>query len=309
MAGLFLLARAKALADDGEHRHAHRVGRDVQEGGDVARHGVGRDGGGAEGGRQAGDRQLADLEHAVLNTGRDAHPQDAADEGEVGLEVGKAVDAEHTGGLFQQVDDREARDHAGNKAGQRRAHDAHMEVVDQNRVAADVHHVHHKAGKHTDLAVALCAEQGRARVVHTDEGVAQRREQEVGLGVGHHVGVNGAEDAPQDAVAAYRDHGGDHDAERDHDEQDLRRCGLGVFGLPVADVLAGDDGAAGGQRAQQLDHQHVEGVHKADARNGGFADGRDHQRIGQTDGHAEGLFGNERQQQRDELLAGKQRLG
>ena len=52
------------------------------EGGDVARHGVGRNGRGAEGGRQAGDRQFADLEHAVLDAGRDAHPQDAADEGQ-----------------------------------------------------------------------------------------------------------------------------------------------------------------------------------------------------------------------------------
>ena len=197
----------------------------------------------------------------------------------------------------------------GDKAGQRGTHDAHLKVEDEHGVAADVHHVHHQTGQHADLAVALCAEERRTGVVHTDEGIAQRREQEIRLGVAHDVGVNGAEDAPQDAVPPHRHHGGDHDAERDHDEQDLGGGGLGVLRLPVADVLAGDDGAAGGKRAEQLDHQHVERVHQADARHGCFADRGDHQGIGQTDGHAERLLGDQRQQQGDELFAGKQRLG
>ena len=309
MFGLLFFACTQALADDGEHRHADRVGRNIQEGGDVARHSVGRNGRGAEGGRQAGDRQLADLEHAVLDAGRDAHPQDAADEGQVGLQIGQVLDAEQAAGLFQQVDDRKAGDHPGDKAGQRGTHDAHLKGKDEHGVAADVHHVHHQTGQHADLAVALCAEERRTGVVYTDEGIAQRREQEIRLGVAHDVGVNGAEDAPQDAVPPHRHYGGDHDAERDHDEQDLGGGGLGVLRLPVADVLAGDDGTAGGKRAEQLDHQHVERVHQADARNGRFADRRDHQGIGQTDGHAERLLGDQRQQQGDKLFAGKQRLG
>ena len=207
------------------------------------------------------------------------------------------------------ADDRKAGDHPGDKAGQRGTHDAHLKVEDEHGVAADVHHVHHQTGQHADLAVALCAEERSTGVVHTDEGIAQRREQEIRLGVAHDVGVNGAEDAPQDAVPPHRDHGGDHGAERDHDEQDLGGGGLGVLRFPVADVLAGDDGAAGGKRAEQLDHQHVERVHQADARHGRFADRGDHQGIGQTDGHAERLLGDQRQQQGAELFAGKQRLG
>ena len=256
--GLLLFACTQALADDGEHRHADRVGRNIQEGGDVARHGVGRNGRGAEGGRQAGDRQFADLEHAVFDAGRDAHPQDAADEGQVGLQIGQVLDAEQAAGLFQQVDDGKAGDHPGDKAGQRGTHDAHLKVEDEHGVAADVHHVHHQTGQHADLAVALCAEESSTGVVHTDEGIAQRREQEIRLGVAHDVGVNGAEDAPQDAVPPHRYHGGDHGAERDHDEQDLGGGGLGVLRFPVADVLAGDDGTAGGKRAEQLDHQDIE---------------------------------------------------
>ena len=219
------------------------------------------------------------------------------------------LDAEQAAGLFQQVDDGKAGDHPGDKAGQRGTHDAHLKVEDEHGVAADVHHVHHQTGQHADLAVALRPEQGRTGVVQADEGVAQGREQKVGLGIAHHIRVDGAKDALQDGMAAHRYHGGNHDAERDHDEQDLGGGGLGVLRLPVADVLAGNDGAAGGKRAEQLDHQHVERVHQADARHGRFADRGDHQGIGQTDGHAERLLGDQRQQQGNELFAGKQRLG
>ena len=307
--GLFLLAGTKALAYDGEHCHADGVGRDVQESGGRVGDGVCRDRCRAEGAGQAGDRQLADLEHSVLDASRDADPQNALDECAVGLERSKALDPERAGGFLEQIEHRAAGNGAGDEAGKGCTHNAHPEAEDQDGVAADVHHIHHKAGHHADLAVALRPEQRGPGVVQADEGIAQRREQEIGLGVPHYVVVDGAEDAPQNGVAAEHDHRRDHDAEACHDEHDLRRRGLGVVLLPVADVLAGDHRAAGGQRAHQLDHQGVEGVHKAHAGNGGLADRGDHQRIGQTDGHAEGLLCNQRQQQRDQLLPGEQGLG
>ena len=146
------------------------------------------------------------------------------------------VDAQRTIRLLQQEHHGEAGDHPAHEAGSGRTHHAHAEPVDQDGVAANVHHVHHQAGKHTDLTVALGAEQSR--------------EQEIGLSVAHYIRVNGAEDAPQDGVPPHRhDDGGDH-AERDHNEHDLGGAGLGPFGLPVADVLAGDHRAAGGQRVR-----------------------------------------------------------
>ena len=70
---LLLFTGTETLSDDGQHRHADRIGRDVQEGRGRVSDGVCGDGRSAEGACQAGDGQLADLEHAVLNTGRDAY--------------------------------------------------------------------------------------------------------------------------------------------------------------------------------------------------------------------------------------------
>ena len=305
--GLILFACAKALAHHGQCGHAHGVGRDVQKGGGGVCHGVGRNGGGAKGGGQAGNGQLADLEHAVLDAGRDAHPQDLPDEPCFGGQCTQAVHTQRAVGLLQQVQHSKAGNGAGHKACQRCAHDAHFEAVDQHGVAADVHHVHHQTGQHADLAVALRPEQGCTGVVQADEGVAQGREQEVGLGIVHHVRVDGAKDALQDGMAAHHHNGGHQQAEAGQDEQDLRRCILGILWLLPADVLAGDHRAAGGQCAHDLDHQGVEAVHKAHAGHSGFTHRGDHQRVGQTDGHAERLLCDQRQQQGNELLPGEQR--
>ena len=152
-----------------------------------------------------------------------------------------------------------------------------------------------------------CARNRAARVVQADERVAQGREQKVGLGIAHHVHVDGAEDAAQDGMAARHHNGGHQQAEAGQDEQDLRRCILGILWLLPADVLAGDHRAAGGKGAHDLDHQGVEAVHKAHAGNSGFPHRGDHQRVGQTDGHAERLLCDQRQQQGNELLPGEQR--
>ena len=219
------------------------------------------------------------------------------------------VDAQRTIRLLQQEHHGEAGDHPAHEAGGGRTHHAHAEPVDQDGVAANVHHVHHQAGKHTDLAVALGAEQSRTGIVHANKGIAQGREQEIGLGVAHYIRVNGAEDAPQDGMPPHRhDDSGDH-AERDHNEHDLGGAGLGPFGLPVADVLTGDHGTAGGKGAHHLDHQGVEAVYQAHAGHGGLAHRGHHQGVGQADGHAQGLLGDERQQQCHQRLPGKKRVG
>ena len=121
---------------------------------------------------------------------------------------------------------------------QRRAHDAHLEAKDEDGIAADVDDIHHKAGHHADLTVALRPEEGRACVIQADERVAQGRQQEIRLGVLHHVGVDGAEDAPQDGVAPHHDHRCHKNAEAGHDEHDLCGGSPGALLLPMADVLA-----------------------------------------------------------------------
>ena len=188
--------------------------------------------------------------------------------------------------LLQQIQHHRAGNGAGYKACQRRAHDPHAEAVDQHRVAADVHHVHHQTGQHTDLAVALRPEQCRTGVVQANEGVAQRRKQKVGLGVAHHVRINGAKDAPQNGVPPADDHRRHQHTETGQHEQYLRSRRFGVFRLLMADVLAGDHRTAGRQCAHDLDHQGVEAVHKAHAGHGGFAHRGHHQGISQTNGHA-----------------------
>ena len=303
--GLLFVAGAQALAQDGQRAHAHGVGRDVQQGGGIVGHRVGRNGRGAQGAGQAGHRQLADLEHPVLDGVGDADDQDAPDQAAVGPQGLDALHPQHTAGPLQQVEHRRAGDDAGDQGGQRRAEHRHAAAINKDGVAADVQHVHHQAGQHADLAVALRPEQSRPRVVHPDEGVAQSRHQEVSLGVGHHVVVDGAENGPQDQVPPKQDHQGHRAAEGQHHQHDLAGGGLGVFGLLVANVLAGDHRAAGGQGRHDLDHQGVEGVHQADARDGGLAHRGHHQGVGQADGDAEGLLCHQRQQQGDELLPGE----
>ena len=171
--GLHLFPGTQTLAHNGQRADANGGGGHVQEAGDVACHGVCRNGGGAQRAGQAGDRQLADLEHAVLDAGGNADLQDALDEVEVRLQVGEVVDAQRTVRLLQQEHHGEAGDHPAHEAGGGRTHHAHAEPVDQDGVAANVHHVHHQAGKHTDLAVALGAEQSRTGVVHANKRIAQ----------------------------------------------------------------------------------------------------------------------------------------
>ena len=88
-----------------------------KKGGGGVCHGVGRNGGGAQSGGQAGNGQLADLEHAVFNTGRDAHPQDLLDEPCLRGKGLQAVHPQRAGGPLQQVQHSHAGNGAGHKAG------------------------------------------------------------------------------------------------------------------------------------------------------------------------------------------------
>ncbi len=107
----------------------------------------------------------------------------------------------------------------------------------------------------------------------------------------------------------HHDHGGHGQAEHREDEQDLRGGGPGIFLFPVADVLAGDHRAAGGQRAHDLDHQGVERVNEAYARDSRLADGGNHQGVGQANGHTECLLGDEGQQQGPSVACGETAVG
>ena len=64
----------------------------------------------------------------------------------------------------------------------------------------------------------------------------------------------------------------------------------GIFLVLAAQVLAGNDRAAGGQGRQNLNNQNIQAVHQRNAGNSGFAHAGDHQCIGHAHGHAEGLL-------------------
>ncbi len=74
---------------------------------------------------------------------------------------------------MQQEKHRDAGNGAGDQAGEGRAQHAHPEAKDEDGVAADVDNVHHQAGHHAHLAVALRPEQRRTGVVQANERVAQ----------------------------------------------------------------------------------------------------------------------------------------
>ena len=181
-------------------------------------------------------------------------------------------------------------EHTPDQRGQRRADNAHAEAVDQQRVARNVDDVHDKAGQHTDAAVALCAEKSRAAVVQADEGVGHGADKEILLGKPHDILINAAENAAQDRAG--EQHTEDthcHSREAKHAVQ-LGRAAPGVFGIFAAQILAGNDCAAGGQGGQDLNDQNVQAVDQRNTRDSSLAHAGNHQGVGHTHRDAEGLL-------------------
>ena len=127
--GLLFLARAQTLADDGNHRQAHRRAGNVRQRRNGVRHCVGRNGRGAQSGRQAADAELADLEHTIFKPRGDTDGQHLHDRLAPGAQVGEVLDPQRVVHILVLPQDEHGGEHAANQCCQRRTDNAHAETV------------------------------------------------------------------------------------------------------------------------------------------------------------------------------------
>ena len=104
------------------------------------------------------------------------------------------------------------------------------------------------------------AEKSRAAIIQADEGVGHGADKEILLGKPHDILINAAEHHPKDqAGEQHTDNTHRNRRDAQHAVQ-LGRAAPGVFGILAAQILAGNDCAAGGQCGQDLDDQNVQAV-------------------------------------------------
>ena len=124
-----------------------------------------------------------------------------------------------------------------------------------------------------------CA-RNRAAVVQADEGVGHRTDKEVLLRKPHDILINAAEHHPKDQAGEQQT---DNTHRNRRDAQHAVQLGgaaAGVFLIPAAQILAGNDRTAGSQRGQNLNNQNIQAVHERYAGDSGLTHTGDHQRVG-----------------------------
>ena len=184
---------------------------------------------------------------------------------------------------------------------------AHAEAENQNGVDGNVDDVHDEGAEHGYFAVAHGAKQRRARVVYRHKGISGGGQQEIDESAGHHSALHLPKQQGKDVLAQnqrqYRQQGGgDHGGV----EQLLGRR-VGLLRLPAAQVLGYHDRSAGGQGGKDLDQQHVEPVHQGHAGYGRFPGGGHHNGIRHAHRHQQQLLDDQRDDQPQQRLPGKQR--
>ena len=302
---LLVIPCADAAAHDGYHGKADGLARDAAHTIEVVGDGVGGDLHRAEGGDHADHDDAARLEQAVLKGRRHADAKDAL--GHTGIELNGPRHREGMALLVAAAQNEHRRDDTGDDTGPCNAIDAHFQAEDADRVAHDVDDVHEDADLHGDPGVAHAAEEGRARVVQREEGVAQ--------GGYFKVEDAGVQNVRVDGAVAGADHGpGEEDAERSHhgtqdgaQQDELTRTGICLFLLLRTQILAHHHRAAGGQRREQHDDEVVYHIHEADARDGRLAAAGDHHGVGHAHRHGQELLDEQRPHQPQQVFLGKQR--
>ena len=146
-----------------------------------------------------------------------------------------------------------------------------MEAEDQKGVTRDIDEVHTQGHLHGDAGVAHDPEQGRAGAVNGQEGDGRLHDEVVGVGVGRHVRLHLAEHHAQHKALGEVEQYHDEDGRLAHEQQQLGAGVPGLVRLPPAQILPGDDGAAGGQRREGVHQQHVHRVHQGHGGDGRLA--------------------------------------
>ena len=302
---LLVIPCADAAAHDGYHGKADGLARDAAHTVEVVGDSVGGDLHRTESGDHADHNDAARLEQTVLKGRRHADAEDTL--GHPSIELNGLRHREGMAFLVAAAQNEHRCDDTGNDTGPCNAIDAHFQAEDADRVAHDVDDVHEDADLHGDLGVAHAAEEGRARVVQREEGIAQ--------GGYFKVEDAGVQNVRVDGAVAGADHGpGEEDAERSHhgtqdgaQQDELTRTGICLFLLLRAQILAHHHRAAGGQRREQHDDEVVYHIHEADARDGRLAAAGDHHGVGHAHRHGQELLDEQRPHQPQQVFLGKQR--
>src|SRR5699024_6779447 len=138
----------------------------------------------------------------------------------------------------------------------------HIESPDQDRVADNIHKVGDDGDDHRSSGIILGTEKGSARIVETDEGEGEKREEKVDLGITHNRFLHGTESQAQQRRLKDKAEEGEQGGKGGGDEKNLR-CGAVRFLLiAVSQILGAQDCAPGGQSGKRLNDQNVDGVYQ-----------------------------------------------
>ena len=130
-----------------------------------------------------------------------------------------------------------------------------MKSEDQERVSEHVDGVHEERSLHRDVGVSHRAEDRGSGVVHGDHRDRGENDQKICAAVLHDFRFDLSENMVQDHVLpeVSKDHDEDREQERKVEELGGRlTSGLRIFS---AEILAGDNGAAGGESREDIDDE------------------------------------------------------
>ena len=304
--GLIRTPRAHALARHGEQTQPHRHTGGGLDHIQRVDHGLRGNGGGAQRGNGGLHQQLAQLEQAVLDAGGNGHLAD--DLHERAVRPDGAVIAHGDGQLGVSLADHQKQGgkHPAHQRGKSRAHGAQAEAEDQQGVAADVDAVGQRGDDHGQARIAPRPELGGAGLGQGEEGIAEGGDKEIVLRLGHDRVLHLAEDELQQPGAEYKAHGAQHNGQPQRHQIDLLRRPDGVLTILPSQVLGADDGAAGRQGADKVEHQRVDGIHAGDGRNGRIAHPGHHNGVHHAHQAGQQLLKDQWDQQPPEITIGKQ---
>ena len=207
--------------------------------------------------------------------------------------------------MFRTVQhDQDGQDPA-DQGGQGRAKDSPAEDVDGCIVAGDVEDIRPQHNEHGELGVPGGAEDHTARLEQGDEGDGQSDDIQIVTGAPEHIRGNVPVQPVQDEGPAAVEDPHEHQGDQPGHPDQLPPGFPGPFLFPVAQVLAHDHGAPGGQGHEHQDQQHHDVVDERNAGYRRFPQGSRHQGIGESGQDHQELFDDERQEQPEQIPVGE----
>ena len=245
----------------------------------------------------ADDQNAAELEQAVFQPVRDADLQNAADERQLGAKACAGAQRDRMIRVKQQHSDNDRCNAARKHRGERRARDAPLEHINQDRVADQVDHVDQARNQHGNARVALRTEQRRTGVINRKDGVGEYADGQIGQRTVHYVILDRAEQQPQQRHAEQHDQHSDDERDDDDDQIELAGCVAGAFALARTEQLRHHDRAAGRKGGKNVDDQNVQHIDQRHAGHRRLANRGYHDGIRQADRDREHLLKHKRPNQ------------